>query len=189
MWSRWSHREGVPISSVKLPGPTADGQAVGGQEPSCPISQPRSSQQAPPTYQVDELPDHHQLIGPNNEDVIEIDGESYLALIDSGSQITTITEDLWRNHPKLQNLQLESADVSIEGANGQKVPYLGVIPVSFVILDILYEDVPTFVVPSDKYRSRVPVLIGTNVIRASRRDQIISRGIHYLQQVKDKHLA
>ena len=52
----------------------------------------------------------------------------------------------------------------IEGAGGQTVPYLGVIPVSVTVLGIVYEDVPAFVVPSDHYRKRVPLLIGTNVI-------------------------
>ena len=144
--------------SFKPARPTAEGHAVGATNHQSPVvfithtEQPYSSSE------------HQNLIGPNNEDTVEIDGESYTALIDSGSQITSITEYLWKQHPKFQHTKLGHVDVMIEGAGGQTVPYLGVIPVSVTVLGIVYEDVPAFVVPSDHYRKRVPLLIGTNVI-------------------------
>ena len=135
------------------------------------------------------IPGHQQLIGPNNEDIVKIDDFSYRALIDSGSQVTSITEDLWKEHPKLGNLALSSADVSIEGASGHRVPYLGVIPVSLTIMNVVYEDVPAFVVPTDKYRRDVPILIGTNVIRTSKRDQQIKRGVNYMKLLQIENPA
>ncbi len=50
-------------------------------------------------------------------------------------------------------------------------------------MGVTYTDVPAFVVPTDSYRKNVPVLIGTNVIRASRNDQCRARGQNYLQEV------
>ena len=84
---------------------------------------------------------------------------------------TSITKDMWREHPQLQHLGPAPADVYIKGASGQKVPYLDVVPISLTILGITYDDIPVFVVRTDSYRRRVPVLIGTNIIRASKRDQ------------------
>ena len=135
------------------------------------------------------IPGHQQLIGPNNEDIVKIDDFSYRALIDSGSQVTSITEDLWKEHPKLRNVALSSADVSIEGASGHRVPYLGVIPVSLTIMNVVYEDVPAFVVPTDKYRRDVPILIGTNVIRTSKRDQQIKGGVNYMKLLQIENPA
>ena len=138
------------------------------------------------TYQQ---PAHQQLIGPNNEDDVDIDGESYKALIDSGSQITSITEDLWKNHPKLQTAVLTPVDITIEGAGGQNVPYLGVILISLKILGVEYRKVPAFIVRADSYRKRVPILIGTNVIHTSKRDQHLTKGQNFMQKIKDESTA
>ena len=149
-------------------------------------------QQPPSIRQYITLPtksDHQHLIGPNNEDTVEINGESYRALIDSGSQITSITDDLWRRHSLLRDVNLSSADIKIEGAGGQDVPYLGIVPVSITLLGITYEDVPVFVVPTDSYRKQVPVLIGTNVIRATKKDQRIARGDNFMEELKTENTA
>ena len=131
----------------------------------------------------DSKPNHHRLIGPNNEDIIQVNDLNYRALIDSGSQITSITTDLWKQHPKLKDIQLASAEVSIESASGHQIPFLGVIPISLTILGVVYEDVPAFVVPEDSYRKEVPVLIGTNVIRAAKQDQEVAKGKNFLRQL------
>lgn len=47
--------------------------------------------------------------------------------------------------------------------------------------------VPTFVVPDSDYRSSVPLLVGTNVIRASRTHLQAAYGPQFLYQVKEKH--
>ena len=62
-------------------------------------------------------------------------------------------------------------------------------PISLTVIGITYEDVPVFVVPTDSNRRHVPVLIGTNVIRASKQDQQVSRGIDFMQQLHTENIA
>lgn len=47
--------------------------------------------------------------------------------------------------------------------------------------------VPAFVVPNSEYRSSVPLLIGTDVIRASRSNLPAAYGKRYLSQVKQSY--
>lgn len=58
------------------------------------------------------------LVGPCNEGVIGVNGEMCKALIDSGSQVTTITDEFWRQHPLLCTQELQPSDIPIDGATG-----------------------------------------------------------------------
>ena len=170
----------MPQRAVKPAGPTATGHAVGARQQEGPLVS---------SSNTDSEREHQKLIGPNNETVVEVNGEGFTALIDSGSQITAISESLWKEHPQLQCKQLTPVSVIIQGASGQTLPYLGVIPISLTILGVVYDEVPAFVVPSDPYKRRVPVLVGTNIIRAARRDQNLSRGNSFMESVKKEDTA
>lgn len=67
------------------------------------------------------------LVGPCNEGVVEVDGEVCKALIDSGSQVTTITDEFWGRHPILCSKKVQPSEIPIECAAGQPVPYVGVL--------------------------------------------------------------
>ena len=127
------------------------------------------------------------LVGPRNEGEVEINGIKCRALIDSGSQITSITHKYWRDHPILQTRKLRPSKISIEGAAGQSVPYLGVLHINLKALGKEFKSVPAFVVPDSEYRSSVPLLMGTNVIRASRSHLQVTYGHQFLHQVKESH--
>ncbi|KAK5621753.1 hypothetical protein CRENBAI_017938 [Crenichthys baileyi] len=60
------------------------------------------------------------LVGPTNEGEVEINGMKCRALIDSGSQITSITHSYWCSHPILQKQRLQPSSIPIEGAAGQR---------------------------------------------------------------------
>lgn len=108
-------------------------------------------------------------MGPRNKREVEVNGKACKALIDSGSQITSITHNYWQSHPALQKQKLQSSTIPIEGAAGQ------------------YKAVPTFVVPDSEYCSSVPLLVGTNIIRASQTHLQAAYGSQFLHQVKEKH--
>lgn len=127
------------------------------------------------------------LVGPRNEGEVEVNGKACKALIDSGSQITSITHNYWQSHPALQKQKLRSSTIPIEGAAGQIVPYHGVLHIDLKVLGKEFKAVPTFVVPDSDYRSSVPLLVGTNVIRASRTHLQAAYGLQFLHQVKEKH--
>ena len=127
------------------------------------------------------------LVGPRNEGEVEVNGMKCMALIDSGSQITSITNSYWRNHPTLQKQKLQSSKIPIEGAAGQSVPYYGVLHINLKVLEREFEAVPAFVVPDSEYRSSVPLLVGTNVIRASRSHLRETYGQQFIHRVKQSH--
>ncbi len=124
------------------------------------------------------------LVGPCNEGVVEVNGEMCKALIDSGFQVTTITDEFWQRHPVLCTQELQPSDIPIEGAAGQPVFYVGLLCINLRFLGRVYSNVPAFVVPVTEYRSSVPLLIGTNVIRVCRNDLQASYGRKYLARVK-----
>jgi len=127
------------------------------------------------------------LVGPRNEGEVEVNGIKCRALVDSGSQITSITHGYWRNHPGLREQRLKPSKVTIEGAGGQSVPYYGVLDLNLKVLGQEFTKVPAFVVPDSDYRSTVPLLLGTNVIRASKRHLQAAYGQQFLHRVKESH--
>jgi len=99
-----------------------------------------------------------------------LDGTPCLALIDTGSQITTVSQQFYEEF--LSNLTMHSIDdiLKVEGAGGQDIPLLG-----YVEADIAFPEqtsgvkdpIPTIilVVPNTSFNKDVPVVIGTNCIR------------------------
>ena len=68
------------------------------------------------------------LIGHSNEtSVIFCETETY-ALIDSGSQVTTISEDFFNSlSPTPRIVPLSALKLNLEGPDGRKLPYLSCI--------------------------------------------------------------
>ena len=63
------------------------------------------------------------LIGEPNEAIVKIEGQKFDSLIDSGAQISQLTESLVKALGlKIRNLK---EILPLEGAAGIKVPYLG----------------------------------------------------------------
>lgn len=67
------------------------------------------------------------------------------------------------------------------------MPYHGVLLINLKVLGKEFKAVPTFVVPDSDYRVSVPLLVGTNVIRASRTHLQASYGVQFLHQIREKH--
>ena len=88
------------------------------------------------------------LAGPVNRTEVRISGVLATSLLDTGSQVTTITEEFVSRLPKLSLQSPRPSDVSISGAGGQAVPHRGVIVVDIEALGQHICNVPVFVVPS-----------------------------------------
>ena len=130
----------------------------------CPKPKPRTkavnkqgvSKQSELYHNLDPL---YHLIGDVNESWVLVEGQSFLALIGSGSQFSTITKDL------VEHLQFPihnlDAILNIDGMGGCRVPYLGNIeahllnpPVRAFDSDVLF-----LVVPNSTYGDRAPLQV------------------------------
>ena len=106
------------------------------------------------------------LVGPRNETILDIEGVSIQTLLDSGSQVSTISEDFYLKH--LQHLPLYSIEdlLEVETAGDHILPYKGYIEVNIMASEMKSTYLAlVLVVPSTKYHYETPMLLGTNVIR------------------------
>ncbi|MCB4744039.1 MAG: retropepsin-like domain-containing protein [Sulfurovum sp.] len=97
-------------------------------------------------------------------------GHEVAALLDTGSEITTVTETWAAAH--LQDRSLQQAFLTLRAVNGAEVPYSGILLVDIDILGKRCPDVPVLVVkePTElsmqQRKRRLPVLVGMNVLRS-----------------------
>ncbi len=106
-------------------------------------------------------------MGPSSIISMDINGTYTPCLIDTGSNVSTVNSEYIQNMwPSVPIIGLESImTLDVEAANGLKLPYNGVVnlkvqfPGSERNLDCAF-----LVVPPTCYSSKVPVLIGTNIL-------------------------
>jgi transposase InsO family protein len=122
----------------------------------CPQPSPSSTIQPPASTA--------SLIGIENVTVVRVNGYQCRALIDTGSNITTISNALMKDH--LPNVPIRQLDdlLTVHAAGGGLVNYLGYVEVDITVDNLSYR-VLALVVPGDSYSSDVPVILGTNIIR------------------------
>ena len=111
-----------------------------------------------------------RLIGLSNEGVAVVGGRRCKCLIDTGAQVTSISKSFYDKHFSQYTLFNIDDLLTVEGANGQAVPYLGYIEISVSLQGSLPTnaeiDAPILVVPDTPYNMKVPFCVGTNVIQA-----------------------
>ncbi|KAK7103788.1 hypothetical protein V1264_018620 [Littorina saxatilis] len=99
---------------------------------------------------------------------ISINGRPAEAQLDTGSEVTTVTDTWVAQH--LAHCDISACHVTLRAVNGAEVPYSGVIVVDISILGHLCNDVPVLVVkePTEPFmqnrKKRLPVLVGMNVL-------------------------
>ena len=102
-----------------------------------------------------------RLIGEANETESIINGVKLGTLIDSGAQMSSITESMAR-HLGLEFIDFRTL-MEIEGTGGIDVPYIGYTAVNLKLPEIpsFDEDCLFFIYPDSKYGKRVPISLGT----------------------------
>ena len=102
-----------------------------------------------------------QLIGKVNESTVFVEGKGARALIDSGSQLSSILV-AWVNKLNLNLLHLYSV-VQIEGSGGFNVPYLGYVGAHLWVpkVSAFDTDVLLLIVPDSAHTAHVPLTLGT----------------------------
>ena len=101
-----------------------------------------------------------RLIGQANETQVKIENQNFTALIDSGAQISQLTESF----VKALGLKMKHLKelLPLDGAGGIDVPYLGYVEAHLAFPEIQnFDEDCLFLVMSDHtYGDRVPVTIG-----------------------------
>ena len=119
-----------------------------------------------------------------------VDNVPCLSLVDTGSQVSTVSEMFLSEY--LGNCELKPlshVDLQIQGAGGQDVPFLG-----YIEAEISFPEQTSgvecslmatiLVVPDTGFNKQVPLVIGTNVIRRCSEICTKSYGKTFLQVVK-----
>ena len=104
------------------------------------------------------------LVGPSCEVLIQLEGKSCQALLDTGSMVSTVTYSL------SQQLKLPIYPMNhllqVEGVGGQLLQYMGYVVAKVQLPDINQDVEAMFlVVPDVGYNCTTPVLIGTNILK------------------------
>ena len=112
-----------------------------------------------------------RLIGHHNESTILFCGIETNALVDSGSQVTTVTEEYYRAmNPRPILYTIEDLNLDLYAAGGNKIPLLGAIEATLEVPFLPNHEiqVPVVVVPTTEYGRQLPVIVGTNAINKCR---------------------
>ena len=104
------------------------------------------------------------IVGRANKVTVTLEGKVVLALLDTGSMVSTMAVSL----QSTLGLEVHKLDrmLTVEGAGGHQLPYLGYVEVDLYLKEMEepVQRVIMLVVPDTAYHQRVPVLIGTNVL-------------------------
>ena len=135
--------------------------------------------------------DTKQLVGVANEVNLSINKVGCTALIDTGATVSTISEDFYDKYLSHIEMYPVQEALKVECADGENMPYLGYICTTIepngMPLTTL-QDCLFLIVPRSNYNSRVPVLIGTNIILRLLEVTREEYGARYLQDA-DLHTS
>ena len=101
-----------------------------------------------------------KVVGKANEVSLTVHEQPVIALLDTGSMVSTMSASLSLKVQPLEHL------LTVEAAGGHKLSYLGYVEVDITCADINIFDLSVImlIVPNTKYHDKVPVLLGTNIL-------------------------
>ena len=110
------------------------------------------------------------LVGEANECNAYVDGKQCKALLDTGSQVTSISESFFKQHLSGRVIQSVHKLLKVVGVTGREVPFLGYISVNLKFPSgesgvKTGHEILALIVPDTEYNRRVPLVVGTNVMR------------------------
>ena len=127
-----------------------------------------------------------RLVGEASEAEVQIEGITCNALLDTGSQVSTVSASFHAQH--LSALSIYPLDdlLKVEGVADQKMPYIGYIEASVTLPEPVAptqatQDHLLLVVPDMSYHARTPLLLGTNILRRNYASCAQTHGADFLQ--------
>ena len=108
-------------------------------------------------------------------------------LLDTGSQVTTVSASFYNRHLSEHPIQPING-LDVEGASGENVPYLGYVPLILKFAQNFVETEPevsslALVVPDIRSNCDLPVLIGTNALDVLYDEHCHGKNTHDLSPV------
>ena len=96
-----------------------------------------------------------------------MNGIEFTALLDTGSNVSTIAESKFMElFPDTPIQSLDEFKLDIEGAGGHQLPYSGYFESEVSVAGFSGKvSCLVLIVPDTRYAQRVPVLLGTNVLK------------------------
>ena len=128
---------------------------------------------------------HPRLIGESNKTDILISEIPTTALIDTGSNVSTLSKSFYDNYLQDKPIQPIEEFINIECADGNCLSYLGYIETEIQPLGIPNSQPQPcllLIVPESNYSRAVPVLLGTNIIRTFLENTQQQNGQKFLQE-------
>ena len=130
----------------------------------------------------------NRLVGSANETEACVSGVKCLCLVDTGSQVTTVSKSFHTKHLSSNPIKPISNLLQVQGAGGATVPFLGYIEVQISFPFQLRNEPASYwalalVVPDTAYHANVPLLVGTNVIAQCKSHCFQSYGPRFSQKV------
>ena len=124
------------------------------------------------------------LVGQSCEVEVKINDISAHALIDTGSTVSTMSLKFYKEHLEHVPLQDISEHFNLKCANGSDLPFMG-----YVEVELESPGLPCstsqrslfLIVGYTDYQDRVPILIGTNILKTLKDNVMTEHGIRYLQ--------
>lgn len=109
------------------------------------------------------------MVGSPNKRSVAVEGINKMSLIDTGSTVSNISRSFYDENLQHIGIQSLQSIISIECADGQLLPYDGFIECNFKLSGMIDNDSKLvnglfLIVPSSKYISKVPVILGTNLL-------------------------
>ena len=97
--------------------------------------------------------------------IAEFDGVKVNCLLDTGSQVTTISETFYRNNlePRGNRIAIGNELIRLRAANNLEIPYLGVLRMDITVKGVVIPDRGVLVAKEDNKR-KYPGILGMNVL-------------------------
>ncbi len=158
-------------SAVKLDGVSVTGHTGTQCSKDCPneVNQKETRCQAYPSVPTFDRSVISGIIGPKCTAEIIVEGQLCNSLLDSGSQVTTVSKSFYDSYLSSSEILPLDDLIEVERAGGQVVPYLGYTEMSIHFPENIAgksETISTLalVIPDYGFNAEVPVLVGTNIL-------------------------
>ena len=108
---------------------------------------------------------HNRLTGKRNENELIVNNVKTKRLIDTGSEISTISETFWKSISPRPEIHV-TEELEIKCANGRTLPYHTFVELTIGVPSLKGVQVSSLflVAPVTEYNKEVPFIVGTNVI-------------------------